>query len=482
MRQDRADPPSGRLDGRADSELVLRAAAGDAAAFEELYRRHAPAAWRVAQAVAGNREDAADAVSDAFTRVFQVLPAGRLAEGEQFGPYLLAATRNAAIDGLRRGGRLEPTDRLESLDRPAVAPGPFDLLMEGEDSSLVAQAFRSLPERWRSVLWMTEVEGLPPRVVAARMGLTANTAAQLATRARAGLRERYLQAHLNARVDKECRFCVEHLGAYVAGRLAPRDLAKVDQHLAGCNSCRERHEEVEAVGSTLRRIALPLPALLAPKALATWRKATATAVPVDASAFGAGDSLQAALAKLHKPLLALSSGIFALGLISASVVGSPRAPLQGTRRALVPVPRAAAPVLVEDAVATSAPVIDAPAEAVEAVSPPAEPAPGVPSKPRVAPQKDGLAAVPPGLVQEPVANAGIALAVGPVELGLSVGLGDAPVDVEEAACVGSNVGELVPAGCEPPPPPDGAIAVTVVPGGESLGPLDGQAVSVATPL
>src|SRR5687768_1843419 len=81
-----------------DGELVGLAAAGDAEAFEELYRRHVQAAWRVAQAVTGNRDDAADAVAEAFTKVLQVLPAGRLGTGEQFRPYLMTATRNAGID------------------------------------------------------------------------------------------------------------------------------------------------------------------------------------------------------------------------------------------------------------------------------------------------------------------------------------------------------------------------------------------------
>ncbi|MFP5318215.1 MAG: hypothetical protein ACLGI2_07960, partial [Acidimicrobiia bacterium] len=50
-----------------DASLATRAGAGDLAAFAELYRRHVDAAWRVALAVTTNPDDAADAVSDAFT-------------------------------------------------------------------------------------------------------------------------------------------------------------------------------------------------------------------------------------------------------------------------------------------------------------------------------------------------------------------------------------------------------------------------------
>ena len=177
-----------------DAELAASAAGGEAAAFDELYRRHADAAWRVAQAVAANADDAADAVAEAFIKIFQALPAGRLTHEVPFRAYLLKATRNAAIDTLRRSQRVQPTDEWASLEEPTFAAGPFERVVIGEDVALVANAFRSLPERWRSVLWMTEIEGMPAREVARVLGMSANAVAQLARRARAGLRRNYLQA------------------------------------------------------------------------------------------------------------------------------------------------------------------------------------------------------------------------------------------------------------------------------------------------
>src|SRR5687768_15274999 len=185
---------------RSDADLAIEAAAGSSAAFDALYRRHADVAFRVAYSVTGKPEDAADAVSDAFTRVLQALPAGRLADASLFRSYLLTATRNAAIDVSRRGGRLHHTDRLDVLDDGTKVASPTERLAEREDATLVASAFRSLPERWRSVLWLTEVEGIAPKEAAALLGVTPNNAAQLAVRARAGLRERFVQAHLRGSV------------------------------------------------------------------------------------------------------------------------------------------------------------------------------------------------------------------------------------------------------------------------------------------
>ena len=305
------------VEHEADHILTQRAAEGDGRAFEELYRRHAAAAWRMAYAVAGNPDDAADAVSDAFTRVFQMLDAGRLVTGEQqFRPYLLAATRNAALDGLRRQGRAQSAPAVESLDR-LNADVPADRLLDVVDSTLVASAFNSLPERWRSVLWLTEVEGLPAREAAPLLGITPNGLAQLAVRARAGLRQRFLQAHVRSPVARSCKFPVDKLGAYIAGGLSPRDTAKVDEHLASCADCRQQVEELEDLGSLLRRVVLPVPMALGAVSLSKWKLATHAASAVRRRGNGAS------LSQARKPVVAVAVAAFALGVIGATVLRSP---------------------------------------------------------------------------------------------------------------------------------------------------------------
>ena len=162
-----------------DHVLAHRASEGDSQAFEELYRRHAPAAWRVAYAVAGNPDDAADAVSDAFTRVFQALPAGRLALNEQFRPYLLAATRNAALDGLRRLGRLQPTDAVEDLQRPS-ADAASEWAVDAVDSVLPGG---------RRLAWLVLAALILGMAALAVSRLLRRRTAELATRASERARE-----------------------------------------------------------------------------------------------------------------------------------------------------------------------------------------------------------------------------------------------------------------------------------------------------
>ena len=491
-------------DPRTDAELASEAADGGTSAFEALYRRHADTAWRVAYAVTGNADDASDAVAEAFTRVMQSLTSGRLADAALFRSYLMAATRNAAIDVSRRAGRVRQTDRMDQLDDHVRFPGatPGERVNDAADLSFVAQAFRSLPERWRSVLWLTEVEGIPPKEAAALLGVTPNNAAQLAVRARAGLRERFVQAHLQGTepVPQACRFTVERLGGYVTGRLAPRELAKVDQHLAGCESCRRRHDELEDVGGSLRRIIIPVPMLLGSTVVAKWQLAgagtvadvvsktatTASAAPA-AAAGGAAKSIEL-IGKLQKPLLAAATGIFALGVISASVKGFDRTAGGGIggdgRQAPIALPRPAnAPVVNE--VVEFVPAVsqrpdglrfgdDGAAPAAGALPPTQADLPASTATPRplpggvLPPPTAGPAgqSIPPPDDAAPaaVAQVGVAGRLGPLEGGLTA----------SDQCQGGSLnGQGM--GCEPPAPEAPIAGITVVTDGSGPGaPLAGQ--------
>ncbi|HEX9683114.1 MAG TPA: sigma-70 family RNA polymerase sigma factor [Acidimicrobiales bacterium] len=258
--------PLDQIDGGpSDVDLLTAALEGEIGAFDAIYRRHHPAAYRVACSVAGSTDDASDAVADAFTRIFNRIREGTLLPDINLRAYLLTSARNAAIDQHRRNKRHGGGIDDAAVER-AIGPSstPADVFQDSEDAEFAAQAFADLPERWRSVLWLTEVEGLTPKETADLLGVSANNASQLATRARTRLRARYLQAHVRAgAVDAGCSTAVPLLGAYVAGVVSARDLATVDQHLAGCDACRARVDELEEVGGILRRIVVPIPFLVA---------------------------------------------------------------------------------------------------------------------------------------------------------------------------------------------------------------------------
>lgn len=238
---------------RTDTELVGAAAEGEQAAFAELYRRHIDRARSAARGVASDPDDTADAVSEAFANVFRIVRAGRFPGGAGFQGYIVTAARRCAIDQLRRGSRTLTGDDIGRAEAQSLMKRPSEQVVSVENATLVVRAFLGLTTRQRAVLYLTDVECMPMQEAAALLGVAPNTCAQRAVRARAKLRERYLQAHLAPSADPGCRDTVEKLGAYVGTGLSSRDGREVEAHLGGCETCRHRVVELGDIGVALRR-------------------------------------------------------------------------------------------------------------------------------------------------------------------------------------------------------------------------------------
>jgi RNA polymerase sigma factor (sigma-70 family) len=226
---------------------------GDTEAYAILYRRHATAAHRLARTLEPRRSEADELVAEAFARVLAALRAGS-GPRAAFRTYLLTTVRNVFYDEARRTRRVELSDDLTRHD-----PGEafVDPAVRGLELAMVARAFAALPERWRLVLWHTEVEGHSPAAVARLLGIRPNAVSALAYRARERLRQNYLREHAATRTGEACRWAVERLGAYVRGGLGARDRAEVDRHLAECRPCRLLYVELGEVNSGLGAILVP---------------------------------------------------------------------------------------------------------------------------------------------------------------------------------------------------------------------------------
>jgi RNA polymerase sigma factor (sigma-70 family) len=226
-----------------DTDLLTAVRAGDTAAFGTLYERHRAAARQLAYGLTRDPADADDLVAETFVKVFASLRAGR-GPLVAFRAYLHTTMRHVCYHRARRDRRLEFTDDLTRYDEGQ----PFtDPALDRLERAYAAAAFRKLPERWRDVLWQTEVEGNTPAEVAGMLGMTPNAVAVLAHRAREGLRSLYLQQHVAAADHPECRWAGDRLGGQLRGRLAPRDANRMRTHLGWCAECRDRLAELSEV-------------------------------------------------------------------------------------------------------------------------------------------------------------------------------------------------------------------------------------------
>jgi DNA-directed RNA polymerase specialized sigma24 family protein len=203
-----------------DAELINTIRSGDPGAPALLRRRHAAAARSVAGQllgggqVLGGQSAADDVAASAFTQVIDAIRRGG-GPTDAFRPYLLTAVRRAARDS-QSGHQPEiPADEQQIPD-----PGqPFDPAAAGHEAAPLVAAFLSLPERWRAVLWHTEIERAAPPEVAPLLGLPAAGVTELAGRAADGLRQAYRQ--LQSADASHQHADLADIGAALRGTVAP---------------------------------------------------------------------------------------------------------------------------------------------------------------------------------------------------------------------------------------------------------------------
>ncbi|MFL5799274.1 MAG: RNA polymerase sigma factor [Actinomycetota bacterium] len=173
---------------RTDADLIDRHLHGDPAAFSSLVRRHERRVYNLCYRMLGKEEDARDAAQDAFLTALRKLSSFR---GEAlFTTWLHRVTVNACYDALRRKRRepvLEPT-RDEDEPEPAgpTSPDHADSAVAAVD---VQRALVQVPQEFRAVLILHDVQDLPYDDIAEALGIPVGTVKSRLHRGRVALAE-----------------------------------------------------------------------------------------------------------------------------------------------------------------------------------------------------------------------------------------------------------------------------------------------------
>jgi RNA polymerase sigma-70 factor, ECF subfamily len=161
--------------------FVLRAQAGESAAFAQLVRRHQQRAYAVARAVLLTHEDAEDAVQEGFLHAHRAL--ARFRPDQPFGAWLHRIVSNAALD-LARRRKVRDTDELVDT-HASVFRDPAE---SDELHRRLREALVTLPDRQRSVLVLHDVEGYKHGEIGSMLGIPEGTARSDLHHARATMR------------------------------------------------------------------------------------------------------------------------------------------------------------------------------------------------------------------------------------------------------------------------------------------------------
>lgn len=157
-----------------DADLVARAAHGDGAAFEALYRRHHVALFRTALAMTGQAAAAEDLLQDAFVRAYRHIGRVQLAASASIRPWLHRIVVNLGRD---LAARHQPTLASDAdLDRGAFsAPSPERSTERREMNRIVAEAVDTLPFDQRLVVVLFYAQDMDVAEIAATLGIPPGT-------------------------------------------------------------------------------------------------------------------------------------------------------------------------------------------------------------------------------------------------------------------------------------------------------------------
>ncbi len=178
--------------GMDEAALAARAKSGDHEAFRTIMQRCNQRLFRVARAVVGNDDEAEDVLQESYLRAFAGIAAFRGEAGLL--TWLTTITLNEARGRLRKR---RPTVDLNEMDEmqariipfPGAAPNPEAEAARSEVRQLLEKAIDALPEDFRVVFMLREVEGCSVEETAAQLKLKPQTVKTRLFRARRLLRE-----------------------------------------------------------------------------------------------------------------------------------------------------------------------------------------------------------------------------------------------------------------------------------------------------
>ncbi|HHW44029.1 MAG TPA: sigma-70 family RNA polymerase sigma factor [Desulfotomaculum sp.] len=178
-----------------EQELIDRARNGDLDAFTDLVCRYEKKVFTAAYRIMGNYSDACDLAQEVFIRVYQALP--RFRGDCSFITWLYRITANLCRDELRRQGRQKKNSLDEMLASSAgkslpvdQCPSPCESLERREFQEIVQGCLNELPEEYRLVLIMREIQGLSYDEIAATLDISLGTVKSRLSRARQAFRQK----------------------------------------------------------------------------------------------------------------------------------------------------------------------------------------------------------------------------------------------------------------------------------------------------
>ena len=181
-------------DPLSDEEVVARVLAGETSMFEVVMRRYNQRLYRVARAILRNDGEAEDVMQDAYVRAYEHLD--QFAGRAKFSTWLTRIAVHEALARQRRGKRYQELEPMSEGDAGDPMDGFASMTLSPEEQasnsqirSLLEEAVEELPDAYRTVFMLRDVEEMSTTDTANVLEITEENVKVRLHRARALLRK-----------------------------------------------------------------------------------------------------------------------------------------------------------------------------------------------------------------------------------------------------------------------------------------------------
>lgn len=147
--------------------------------FEQIYVEYRGLMYRVAEKILHNRQDAEDAVHNAFLRIIKKFSKFQKAPAEELAPQIVVITKNEAISILRKRKDTAPLEDWEGFAEKAESVTDYHALVD---------TFANLPQTYRATMEMKILLGYSDGEIASKLGLSKKAVSVRISRGRQLLR------------------------------------------------------------------------------------------------------------------------------------------------------------------------------------------------------------------------------------------------------------------------------------------------------
>jgi len=238
-------PPPKSGDERSDVDLVKAYRDGDIHAFEELHRRYVASIYRLVRRKLGDALLAEDIAQETFMKALRMMD--RVDESFNFGGWVHTVARNLCFDELRRrqrdlradgGTEEEESELMANLPSTATSFDPVSVQESNETRRQVWEVAQRLPEKYKLVLTLRELQDLSYRQIARSLNMSESAVETLLYRARLRFKEEYIASQGQGELTHE--EAIPLLAPYLAGKLRRPQAEAVRGHIAACIKCTRR--------------------------------------------------------------------------------------------------------------------------------------------------------------------------------------------------------------------------------------------------